>query len=185
MCTRLHSPSPPLPFITPLPPRACLAEVALAAWLRQQAADGWALVGLEQTAASVPLQRFVFPRRTVLLLGREREGIPAPLLPLLHHAVEIPQRGVVRWVGGWVDGSARALLCQLSAAPTDRRLPTHTHTLYTAPDARGGRRSLNVHVAGAIAMFEYTRQQLLAPAADAPAAAAASDAALPAPPQPG
>lgn len=31
-------------------------EAALAPWLRRQAADGWALVGLEQTAESVPLQ---------------------------------------------------------------------------------------------------------------------------------
>lgn len=31
-------------------------EAALAPWLRRQAADGWTLVGLEQTAESVPLQ---------------------------------------------------------------------------------------------------------------------------------
>jgi hypothetical protein len=41
-------------------------------------------------------QAFSFPRRTVLLLGREKEGIPADLLALMHHTVEIPQLGVVR-----------------------------------------------------------------------------------------
>ena len=146
------------------------AEAALSTWLQRQAAQGWTLVGLEQTAESAQLQAsrvrravppwlpfpicplpawlpacsptlqpacfhrpitqptpsppppmravqdFVFPPRTVLVLGREKEGIPADLLPLLHHTVEIPQRGVIR--------------------------------------------SLNVHVSGAIAMWECTRQGL-------------------------
>ena len=54
----------------------------------------------------------------MLVLGREREGIPAGILALLDATVEIPQLGIIR--------------------------------------------SLNVHVSGAIAMFEYTRQALLA-----------------------
>lgn len=52
----------------------------------------------------------------MLVLGREREGIPADILPLLHTTVEIPQLGLIR--------------------------------------------SLNAHVSGAIATFEYTRQAL-------------------------
>jgi tRNA G18 (ribose-2'-O)-methylase SpoU len=60
------------------------------------------------------MQDFKFPRQTVLVLGREKEGIPADLLGLMHHTVEIPQLGVVR--------------------------------------------SLNVHVSGALAVWEYTRQ---------------------------
>lgn len=50
----------------------------------------------------------------MLLLGREREGIPQPLLELLDSAVEIPQAGIIR--------------------------------------------SLNVHVAGSIAISEFMRQ---------------------------
>lgn len=46
--------------------------------------------------------------------GREKEGIPASLLALLHCTVEIPQLGLIR--------------------------------------------SLNVHVSGALAVYEYTRQ---------------------------
>lgn len=53
--------------------------------------------------------------RTVLVLGREKEGLPAEVLQLLDATVEIPQLGLVR--------------------------------------------SLNVHVSGAIAMYEYTKQQ--------------------------
>lgn len=38
-------------------------------------------------------QDFSFPRRCVLVLGREKEGIPPDILALLHHSVEIPQVG--------------------------------------------------------------------------------------------
>ena len=47
-----------------------VTETALPAWLARARADGWALVGLEQTAESTPLPDFEWPRRTVLLLGR-------------------------------------------------------------------------------------------------------------------
>lgn len=51
----------------------------------------------------------------VLVLGREKEGIPVDIIHVLDACLEIPQLGVVR--------------------------------------------SLNVHVSGAIALWEYTRQQ--------------------------
>lgn len=54
----------------------------------------------------------------VLVLGREKEGIPPEVIAMLDATVEIPQLGVVR--------------------------------------------SLNVHVSGAIAMYEYAKQQLAA-----------------------
>ena len=55
-----------------------------------------------------------FVRDTVLLLGKELDGIPAPLLAMLDACVEIPQAGILR--------------------------------------------SLNVHVAGAVTLYEYVRQ---------------------------
>lgn len=54
----------------------------------------------------------------VLVLGREKEGIPPEIISMLDATVEIPQLGVIR--------------------------------------------SLNVHVSGAIAMYEFTKQQLAA-----------------------
>lgn len=54
----------------------------------------------------------------VLVLGREKEGIPPEIISMLDATVEIPQLGVIR--------------------------------------------SLNVHVLGAIAMYEFTKQQLVA-----------------------
>ena len=41
-----------------------------------------------------PPKDYAFPQRTVLVLGREKEGIPATLLGLLHATVEIPQASV-------------------------------------------------------------------------------------------
>lgn len=158
-------------------------EAALPAWLQAQAAQGWTLVGVEQTAESVALQAsgtggqvdriahaqlshalqrqqrpdaprdlqlptplphpsppclaptppqdFAFPRRTLLVLGREKEGIPSSLLALLHATVEIPQLGRIR--------------------------------------------SLNAHVSGAIAAWEYTRQAMRGGlAGDAPGSGSAA-----------
>lgn len=83
-------------------------------WMLQKKMEGYSLVGLEQTAESTMLPHFGFASKSVLLLGREREGIPADLLEVLDSTVEIPQLGLIR--------------------------------------------SLNVHVSGAIAMYEYCRQ---------------------------
>ena len=52
---------------------------------------GYALVGLEQTKESVSIIGFTFPRKCVLLLGNELRGMPAPLISMLDHVVEIPQ----------------------------------------------------------------------------------------------
>lgn len=76
----------------------------------------YSLVGLEQTAESTQLPAFRFPPKSVLVLGREKEGIPPEIISVLDATVEIPQLGVIR--------------------------------------------SLNVHVSGAIAMYEYTKQRL-------------------------
>ena len=39
-------------------------------------------MAVEQTADSVPLHQATFPGRTLLLLGREKEGVPVELLEL-------------------------------------------------------------------------------------------------------
>ncbi|KAL0326611.1 UNVERIFIED_CONTAM: putative methyltransferase TARBP1, partial [Sesamum angustifolium] len=85
--------------------------------LGEKETGGFAILGLEQTANSVALDQYNFPTKTVLVLGREKEGIPVEIIHMLDTCIEIPQLGVVR--------------------------------------------SLNVHVSGAIALWEYTRQQRL------------------------
>ena len=64
------------------------------------------------------MTEFQFPNRpTILLLGKEKEGIPVQYLQAVDQCVEIPQLGIIR--------------------------------------------SLNVHVTGALAIWEYTRQRML------------------------
>ncbi|KAI3453453.1 hypothetical protein Pfo_010116 [Paulownia fortunei] len=86
-------------------------------FLEKKKQEGFAILGLEQTANSIPLDKYNFPTKTVLVLGCEKEGIPVEIIHMLDACIEIPQLGVVR--------------------------------------------SLNVHVSGAIALWEYTRQQRL------------------------
>ncbi|XP_062938788.1 probable methyltransferase TARBP1 isoform X2 [Cynocephalus volans] len=86
-------------------------------YLQQKKAEGYTIIGVEQTTKSVDLIQYHFPEKSLLLLGNEREGIPANLIQQLDVCVEIPQQGIVR--------------------------------------------SLNVHVSGALLIWEYTRQQLL------------------------
>lgn len=77
--------------------------------------SGYTVVGIEQTTNNVKLNEYKFTEKTVLVLGKEKEGIPAEIIQLMDVCVEIPQQGVVR--------------------------------------------SLNVHVTGAIVMWEYRRQR--------------------------
>eukprot|EP00775_Hariotina_reticulata_P006297 gene6297-6532_t len=92
-------------------------EEALLPWLANKKKEGYMLVGLEQTAESTSLPQFKFPAKTVLVLGREKEGIPPEVIMLLDATVEIPQLGLIR--------------------------------------------SLNVHVSGALAMYEFAKQRLI------------------------
>ncbi|XP_016055329.1 PREDICTED: probable methyltransferase TARBP1 isoform X3 [Miniopterus natalensis] len=98
-----------LPLVEVRPPQ-------LTGYLQQKKAEGYTVIGVEQTARSADLTHYCFPERALLLLGNEREGIPANLIQQLDVCVEIPQQGIIR--------------------------------------------SLNVHVSGALLIWEYTRQQL-------------------------
>nr|XP_046257205.1 probable methyltransferase TARBP1 isoform X2 [Scatophagus argus] len=70
--------------------------VELTDFLQVKKSEGYCIVGVEQTANSQSLQDYQFPEKTLLLLGNEREGIPANLLRMLDVCVEIPQQGVIR-----------------------------------------------------------------------------------------
>jgi 23S rRNA (guanosine2251-2'-O)-methyltransferase len=56
-------------------------------------ADGFTVIGLEQTKHGTPLPAFQPPRKVALLLGREVEGIEPGLLKLCDATVEIPMFG--------------------------------------------------------------------------------------------
>ena len=91
-----------------------VTEVQLIPFLHQKQNKGYSILGLEQSSESTMLPSFKFPKRCVLVLGREKEGLPAEIISMLDHTIEIPQLGLIR--------------------------------------------SLNVHVSGAIALYEYRRQ---------------------------
>ena len=57
---------------------------------------GYSIVGVEQTSKSTSLEKYQFPTKTVLLLGREKTGIPSQFIHMLDHCVEIPQLGLIR-----------------------------------------------------------------------------------------
>ena len=85
-------------------------------YLEEMKLNGYAIIGTEQTSESQKLHEFQFPKKSVIVLGNEKEGIPVELIQVLDVCVEIPQTGLIR--------------------------------------------SLNVHVSGAIVVWEYVRQQL-------------------------
>ncbi|DBA05398.1 TPA: hypothetical protein N0F65_007560 [Lagenidium giganteum] len=93
----------------------------LVAALQRWKEEGYVIVAVEQTASSVCLSEYQFPEKMVIVLGKEKEGIPVDVLQMVDVCVEIPQFGIIR--------------------------------------------SLNVHVSGAILLWEYTQQQMLRRAA--------------------
>lgn len=78
--------------IAPLP----VAEIP--EWVAGKKSEGWTVVGIEQTDRSVLLGTpgAELPAKTILVLGSEREGMPAAVLGECDVLVEIPQVGVTR-----------------------------------------------------------------------------------------
>ncbi|KAH3743170.1 RNA methyltransferase [Pelomyxa schiedti] len=66
---------------------------------------GYTIVGVEQTARSVMLDKAKFAKNTVLVLGNENNGVPTELMHLLDWCVEVPQSGVLRSLNVHVTGS--------------------------------------------------------------------------------
>jgi tRNA G18 (ribose-2'-O)-methylase SpoU len=62
--------------------------------LRTLRADGYRLVGLEQTTNSASLHTYDFPARTALVIGNERAGLAPEALELMDDCVEIPVWGL-------------------------------------------------------------------------------------------
>jgi tRNA G18 (ribose-2'-O)-methylase SpoU len=55
--------------------------------------DGYRLVGLEQATRSVSIFDFQFSRKTLLVIGHERNGMDEELLRMMDDVVEIPVYG--------------------------------------------------------------------------------------------
>lgn len=70
-------------------------------WLKT---EGYTVVGIEQTAESIPISSFAFPQKTAIVLGSEGQGIPPDILLLCDVCVEIPQFGLIRSLNVHVTG---------------------------------------------------------------------------------
>lgn len=62
--------------------------------LKELRAEGYQLVGLEQTTGSESIFDFRFERKTALIVGNERSGLDDESLRLVHRVVEIPMFGL-------------------------------------------------------------------------------------------
>ena len=62
--------------------------------LRELKAEGYRLVGLEQTSNSHNLHEFELPVRMALVIGHERQGLKQEELDLLDDVIEIPVYGM-------------------------------------------------------------------------------------------
>lgn len=62
--------------------------------LKSLKADGFHVVGLEQTSDSIVIHDYEFQRKTALVIGHERHGLEGEALQLLDVAIEIPVWGL-------------------------------------------------------------------------------------------
>lgn len=70
---------------------------AIKDYLIEKKKEGYTLVGLEQTDGSVELNSDLkLPKKSLILIGKEKEGVPGDLLAELDICVEIKQVGVIR-----------------------------------------------------------------------------------------
>lgn len=80
-------------------PSATIIEVKekdMLSYLSVQKQRGFSVVALEQATRSIPLEKFEFPRRCVLVLGNERLGMSSEVIEMADYLVEIQQFGKVR-----------------------------------------------------------------------------------------
>jgi tRNA G18 (ribose-2'-O)-methylase SpoU/8-oxo-dGTP pyrophosphatase MutT (NUDIX family) len=67
-------------------------------WCRSMKDQGYSIIALEQSSDSVAMHTFVWPRKTVLVLGNEIQGLPLEIFAsgIIDSCVEIPQSGIIR-----------------------------------------------------------------------------------------
>lgn len=74
-------------------------------YVHKKRLDGYKIFGLEQTSSSVPINECTFPKKSVLILGKEKEGIPSDIVSIVDQCVEIPQYGIIRSLNVHVSAS--------------------------------------------------------------------------------
>ncbi|OII74613.1 tRNA ribose methylase TRM3p [Cryptosporidium ubiquitum] len=67
--------------------------------------EGYKIFGLEQTSSSTNIKECIFPKKSVLILGKEKEGIPSDIVSIVDQCIEIPQYGIIRSLNVHVSAS--------------------------------------------------------------------------------
>ncbi|ETW53935.1 hypothetical protein PFUGPA_03808 [Plasmodium falciparum Palo Alto/Uganda] len=90
----------------------------------------YSIIGLEQTHNSQKLNHFVFPKKCILILGDEKEGLPSSILMFLHHCIEIPGDEELDTLikatiagGGVIPHIHKALMNKVPLPPTAQKKP--------------------------------------------------------------
>jgi tRNA guanosine-2'-O-methyltransferase len=129
----------------------CVPVASLPAWLGTMRERGYAIVGLEQTHNSVPLDSCLFPRKCVLVLGNELRSLSS----LSVFSPSVFSRSVF---SPSVFSLSRFFLISLSLL---RGMPASLVALLDLVveiPQRGTIRSLNVHVSASIVISRYCAQ---------------------------
>lgn len=67
--------------------------------------EGYKIFGLEQTSSSISIKKCIFPKKSVLILGKEKEGIPSDIVSIVDQCIEVPQYGIIRSLNVHVSAS--------------------------------------------------------------------------------
>lgn len=77
----------------------------LSEYLQKMKQLDYRIIAVEQSSQSHSLLHYEFPTKCCLVLGSEREGVPAEILHFVDDCVEIPQFGMIRSLNVHVSGS--------------------------------------------------------------------------------
>ena len=80
-------------------------ERDVAKYLLDKKKEGYTVLALEQTANSISLEHFKFPKKICILLGKEKEGIPIDFIQIVDKCIQIPQFGMIRSLNVHVSGA--------------------------------------------------------------------------------
>jgi tRNA G18 (ribose-2'-O)-methylase SpoU len=82
-----------------------IPPIGLGEYLQHMRMNDYRIIAIEQSSQSHSLLHYIFPRKCCLVLGGEKEGVPAEILHLVDDCVEIPQYGMIRSLNVHVSGS--------------------------------------------------------------------------------
>ncbi|KAL7067791.1 RNA methyltransferase, TrmH family protein [Cryptosporidium serpentis] len=82
-----------------------LRESDICKYIHSMRLQGYIVIAVEQTASSILLPDFIFPKKSILILGKEKEGVPCDIISMVDKCLEIPQYGLIRSLNVHVSAS--------------------------------------------------------------------------------